>query len=226
MIPSPTGIIWVHEAPFSWGATNCDRQLVAVSWQVATLGDQVVVVIVPWENEPSARTPIPQIASALPVSSEAARMPTVPIEGPSGSGLGVAEGYWDRWIEGIWADEAPRYERTALAMWVLGQSRLPRSIESAPRALKRRRGRMQPQPPPWWGEIHVTTLRRAPMSPTGQRDDTESPYHHQWMVRGHWRWYATGPGRTNRELRWVTPHIKGPEGAPLIATDHVAKLIR
>ncbi len=46
----------------------------------------------------------------------------------------------------------------------------------------------------------------------GTRDHT-----HRWMVRGHYRnqWF---PSKEKHQLRFIAPHIKGPEGAPLKPT--------
>jgi hypothetical protein len=49
---------------------------------------------------------------------------------------------------------------------------------------------------------------------------SERDYQHQWVVRGHWRqqWY---PSRNVHRPIWITPHIKGPEGAPLLGGERV-----
>lgn len=36
---------------------------------------------------------------------------------------------------------------------------------------------------------------------------------HRFIVRGHWRNQAVGPGRAERRKTWIAPHWKGPEGA-------------
>lgn len=33
----------------------------------------------------------------------------------------------------------------------------------------------------------------------------------KWTVRGHYRTYWTGSGRTNKEVKWIRPHLKGRE---------------
>lgn len=50
-------------------------------------------------------------------------------------------------------------------------------------------------------------------------------YHHAWVVRGHWRqhWY---PKRQVHRPVWIAPHIKGPEGAPLLGGEKVYVLKR
>lgn len=39
----------------------------------------------------------------------------------------------------------------------------------------------------------------------------------RFIVRGHWRNQAHGPNRSLRRPTWISPHIKGPEHAPLDA---------
>ena len=46
-------------------------------------------------------------------------------------------------------------------------------------------------------------------------------YTRRWIVRGHWTHQAYGPGRESRRLQYIEPYIKGPEGAPLVATEKV-----
>ena len=71
----------------------------------------------------------------------------------------------------------------------------------------------------------VTTIDLRPMRFVSvvERDGEEPTrvYRHRWMVRGHWRNQAHGPGRTERRPTWVPSYIKGPEGAPLLAREHV-----
>lgn len=46
-------------------------------------------------------------------------------------------------------------------------------------------------------------------------------YHHRWIVRGHWTHQPCGPGQSERKLIYRAPYIKGPQDAPLLATDKV-----
>lgn len=36
------------------------------------------------------------------------------------------------------------------------------------------------------------------------------------IVRGHWRNQPYGPGRAERRPVWIAPHLRGPDGAPLV----------
>lgn len=66
--------------------------------------------------------------------------------------------------------------------------------------------------------IRVVQLRRARSD--GKPGGADSPYHHQWLVRGHWRqqWYSS---RNVHRPVWVAPHVKGPEGAPMLGGERV-----
>ena len=48
---------------------------------------------------------------------------------------------------------------------------------------------------------------------------------HRWIVKGHWRQQAWGPGRQYRRPTWISPHIKGPDDKPL-ADQEVVKVWR
>ncbi|GHB14582.1 hypothetical protein GCM10018777_56680 [Streptomyces albogriseolus] len=72
-------------------------------------------------------------------------------------------------------------------------------------------------------EVTVVDLRRQ-YTPQDQDPDQEGPgrhYKHRWIVSGHWRDQAYGPGRSLRRKTWVPSYVKGPEGAPLLSTEKV-----
>lgn len=46
-------------------------------------------------------------------------------------------------------------------------------------------------------------------------------YHYRWFVRGHWRNQRVGQDRAQTRVTWIPSYIKGPEGAPLKATEKV-----
>lgn len=52
----------------------------------------------------------------------------------------------------------------------------------------------------------------------GERTESEGAreYRHRWIVKPHWRQQAYGPGRKLRRPVLIPPHVKGPEGAPLL----------
>lgn len=74
-------------------------------------------------------------------------------------------------------------------------------------------------------EVTLVTLRRAylPRADADRDESTEAGrrFRHRWVVRGHWRHQPYGPKRGQRRLTWIPAYIKGPAGAPLLATEKV-----
>jgi len=106
------------------------------------------------------------------------------------------------------------------AAWLLMQQPLSVNSEAVPdRASCKRLRRAGHEPAP----VRVIELRRPKGS--GERGDGDREDHHQWIVRGHWRnhWH---PKREVHRPVWIAPHIKGPEGAPLIGGEKVYALNR
>ncbi|MGW5633925.1 hypothetical protein ACWEWQ_03485, partial [Streptomyces sp. NPDC003832] len=100
------------------------------------------------------------------------------------------------------------------AAWLLMQQPIAtiKDVE-VDRAARKRLRRQQREPKP----VRVIELRRPAHSGPG---DGSREFHHQWIVRGHWRqqWY---PARQVHRPVWIAPHIKGPEGAPLLGGEKV-----
>lgn len=72
-------------------------------------------------------------------------------------------------------------------------------------------------------QIHVIQLRRRESHPTG----SGAPLSVRFVVRGHWRriWCGPAEARYQRAI-WIHPHLKGPEGAPLIHREKINALVR
>lgn len=117
--------------------------------------------------------------------------------------------------------------RLMAALWALltqpGLCGVEDDVADRPvRRVSARVGAVRPLEP-----VKVITLRRARHEGTAATGgDEPRRYSHRWMVQGHWRWQPHGPGRTQRKLIWVRPHIKGPEDAPLHAPPKVNALVR
>ena len=70
---------------------------------------------------------------------------------------------------------------------------------------------------------HVTLVDLRPVR-TVVTDHDEGTGHKltvRFMVRGHWTHQVHGPKRGLRKLIFIAPYLKGPEGAPLRATEKV-----
>lgn len=108
-----------------------------------------------------------------------------------------------------------RIQEVLKATWLL--MRQPLCTESSPAPDRPARRRMKKagvaeQP------VRVLELRRPRHS--GPSGESDREYHHQWIVRGHWRqqWF---PKREVHRPVWIAPHIKGPEGAPMLGGEKV-----
>lgn len=101
--------------------------------------------------------------------------------------------------------------------WLLSRQPLAEQTEALSDRAERRRAARQgrPEPPP----VRVIRLRR-PANPTAQAGGAVN-WHHQWIVRGHWRLQPWGPGRQYRRPVWISPFVKGPEGAPMLGGEKV-----
>lgn len=64
-------------------------------------------------------------------------------------------------------------------------------------------------------------IRLRGSSPTQGDTVSGNTYRHRWLVRGHWRSQPYGPGRKYRRPVFIAPHVKGPEGAPLLTGEKV-----
>lgn len=72
-------------------------------------------------------------------------------------------------------------------------------------------------------DVTLVDLRRQYV-PTGIDDHDPADgrrYRHRWVVSGHWRDQPYGPGRDKTRRIWIADYLKGPDGAPLLATTRV-----
>lgn len=110
--------------------------------------------------------------------------------------------------------------KTIRAAWLLMQQPLSYETTVEPDRSSCKRLRRAGHEP---ASVRVIELRRPKSA--GGSGDGDREYHHQWIVRGHWRnhWH---PKREVHRPVWIAPHIKGPEGAPLIGGEKVYALKR
>jgi hypothetical protein len=108
------------------------------------------------------------------------------------------------------------------ALWLLlNQTVTKVEPEDVDRPARRRatRKRLPPQ-------VTVIRLRREEGHYEPREGESLVEWQHRWIVRGHWRWQACGPNRSERRRIWVNPYVKGPEGAPLKQSEKVYSLDR
>ena len=119
-------------------------------------------------------------------------------------------------------DRRPVPVLAALAStWLLMQQPqlVERTVERPERSVRRayaRAGRPDP-------EVSVVELRRQylPKDEDAGGERSSRRYRHRWVVSGHWRNQPYGRDRSLRRQTWVPAYVKGPEGAPLLATERV-----
>jgi hypothetical protein len=103
------------------------------------------------------------------------------------------------------------------AAWILMQQSLAAATDlEPPRAARRRLKRTGHEP----SSVRLVELRRPHSASSESESIISREYHHQWIVRGHWRqqWYPT---RQVHRPVWIAPHVKGPNDAPLIGGEKV-----
>jgi hypothetical protein len=111
---------------------------------------------------------------------------------------------------------------TVNAAWYLMQQplltdRTSIEVDQDVRRSYRRSGRDQP-------EVTLIQLRRHYRPDDHEEtgvDGAGRVYRHRWVVDGHWRNQPHGPGHGQIKRIWIADHLKGPQGAPLLATTKV-----
>lgn len=108
------------------------------------------------------------------------------------------------------------------SIWLLMSQSLT-SVEDVKldRPTRRRMQRAGIDPP----RVRIIALRR-PRSDNESEATSDREWHHRWVVRGHWRMQPYGPARSRVRPVWIAPHVKGPEGAPLLGGEKVYALRR
>ncbi|PSK96140.1 hypothetical protein CLV63_11222 [Murinocardiopsis flavida] len=197
--------------------TRCAREesepVRLLTWGPCEGGTMLTV----WVEPPDWLTPefIPRPgASPLPRSRQARR-----VRPRHGLLLSTTIRYLSPRAQALAFDEGSEVQRSVLAMWLLMGQTLSVSERQAPdRATRRAVAR---EDPALGTDVSYIYLRRR----RTVRDSTDSDapgrnYRHQWWVQGHWRnqWYAR---RDEHRPIWISPHLAGPEDAPLLGTERV-----
>jgi hypothetical protein len=115
-------------------------------------------------------------------------------------------------------------ERTLVVTWLLmGQSLATASDVEPPRSSTRFIRRIDPD---LLAATRYVQLRHRGYAPeAAEGPGAGRAYRHRWFVRGHWRnhWY---PSRQDHRPIWINPHVKGPDGAPLLDPDKLVNILR
>lgn len=107
------------------------------------------------------------------------------------------------------------------ALFLMLNQTLVRVEDDQPNRASRRRAMRKGMP----GKVAVIALRRQE-GVSRHEGESVVEWSHRWVVRGHWRWQACGPGRAERKRIWIAPFVKGPEDKELIITDKLYELRR
>lgn len=216
-MPSPEGLI-VFGAPLDTGLTSpsfAEGRTVGIAAIVWSLLKSINGAL--WLSFYAARN---EVANALPADSEGS-----PVAGQRLIYLFGTEAAWGLQLGDSAAPEPGSHfdiaGRALKSAWLLMNQPLAEMSEVEPdRAARKRLRRAGQEPKP----VRVIELRRPKHTGTGTGESGRE-YQHQWIVRGHWRqqWY---PAREVHRPVWIAPHIKGPEGAPLIGGEKVYALKR
>ena len=72
-------------------------------------------------------------------------------------------------------------------------------------------------------EVTLVDLRRqfVPQQQDDVGQERQRRYRHRFVVSGHWRNQAYGPERALRRQTWIPAYVKGPDGAPMLASEKV-----
>jgi hypothetical protein len=69
--------------------------------------------------------------------------------------------------------------------------------------------------------VKVVDLRRQTVRTIGEVTEARRTLNHRFIVRGHWRKQAFGPGRRDRKMVYIAPFVKGPADAPFVERESV-----
>lgn len=121
--------------------------------------------------------------------------------------------------------QAEMAERALVTTWLLmGQTLVREEQVRAPKSSIKHIRRLDPN---LLTSVRYVTLRHRSVHAdrTGQVDGAGGTYRHRWIVQGHWRqqWYPSD--RTRRPI-WISDHLKGPDGAPILDPDKLVNVLR
>lgn len=222
-LPAEYGFM-VFDAPLYY--TDRDGDVIpirAFSWQVGTwmLGLPAVHVVEWGDTETFRRWALPDGAAPLAadrwVREEIALLGQLTFDLEFRVGLGVPINAATSGGDAV--ETLLPHGSFLKTIWLLMQQKnvaeeTEARFDRASRRRARREGRELPA-------VRVIDLRRrASGRATPGGDDEGREYHHRWLVRGHWRqhWH---PARKVHRPVWIAPHIKGPEGKPMLGGEKV-----
>jgi hypothetical protein len=110
--------------------------------------------------------------------------------------------------------------RLLATIWQLSsQASITETVDQVPDRATRRRLERRGRPVPDVRIVNLAARHRAATAAPGGHRDVE--WTRRWIVSGHWRQQACGPGRTQHRPVYIAPFIKGPEDKPLVVNEPV-----
>lgn len=145
----------------------------------------------------------------------------------------VPDEWDDRMVrdEGFMAQPSTNGIRLVTALWNLMNQTIVAVHEEKPERPAQRRAKKMGLP----SRVTVVRLRRESSDYRERSSESTVDWQHRWVVRGHWRWQACGenyPGAQEQEpgvwraRLWISPYVKGPDGAPFVQSEKVYSLER
>jgi hypothetical protein len=116
------------------------------------------------------------------------------------------------------------------ALWLLMNQTVTTTEDGHVERAARRRASRRNLPP----KVTVIRLRREAGAARGEGESLVE-WSHRWLVRGYWRWQHVSehyPGAQElepgdwRARIWINPHVRGPEGLPIVQSEKVISLER
>jgi len=222
LVPSRTGLLaWADPVR---GTDR--REVVAASWRV--LPDRVWVT--DWLDPVQSYATLHEVAPHLLPAWHA-----YDLSDPAA--VAAVRGAWGRIspdadtevpldVDYAWArpDVArARAVTTLVATWLLMGQTLTTSARVDPAPVERRR--LARAGAPTDGVTYVALRRQQTDQEQRAPGEGGRGHAHRWWVRGHWRNQYYPSVQTHRPI-WIDPHLKGPEGAPLLHRETVYTLRR
>lgn len=215
--PSGCGLLWwgdgVHQIDFG---TGVDAPIDAVSWGPGRKGTEVWTFVHRARVEGAVRT----TGGELVTEGVPPLVPMSPIILPVTDEPLSLVGLTDRMVQ---ADvKVPvALAMTLAAAWLLMEQ--PALVDRTRERPGGTEGRSSARAGLGPSEVTRVDLRRMYV-PQDQDPDAAREgrrYRHRWVVSGHWRDQPYGPERALRRRKWIPAYVKGPDGAPLLATERV-----
>lgn len=133
--------------------------------------------------------------------------------------------------DGVPAQASTNMIRISHALWLMLEQTITVVREEPAERAATRRAKKKNLP----SGVTVVQLRRAEYVGGSQHGHSDVVWKHRWIVRGHWRWQVCGPNHklaqeisegVYRARIWISPFVKGPEGAELVVTEKINVLNR